>query len=149
MQLKLHKLATTTPAVRAALQRSRLPTKELAAKYGITVATVRNWRNRQQVHDRPHTRHNLNSSLSALDEQVVLELRRLGLPSDTITQVINKSVRPTPLSASAVYRCLKRHGVSARPKPAKQAAHHPSAPSANQWHGGTFQPPHQRSLWAT
>ena len=53
MQLKLHKLATTTPAVRAALQRSRLPTKELAAKYGITVATVRNWRNRQQVHDRP------------------------------------------------------------------------------------------------
>ena len=62
--------------------------------------------------------------MSALDEQVVLELRRLGLPTDT-TQVINKSNRPTPLLASAVYRCLKRHGVSGRPKPEKQAAHQP------------------------
>ena len=47
------------------------------------------------------------------------------MPSDTITLVINKSDRRTPLSASSVYRCLKRHGVSGRPKPAKQAAHQP------------------------
>ena len=126
MQLKLHKLATTTPAVRAALQRSRLPTKELAAKYGITPVTVRKWRNRQQVHDRSHTRHNLNRSLSTLDEQVVLELRRLGLSADTIMQVINKSTNlPKPFSVSAVYRCLKRYGVAGRPKLAKRAAYQP------------------------
>ena len=115
MLLKLHKLATTTPAVRADIQRSRLSAKELAAQYSITTATVRKWRHRQQVHDRSHTRHNLNSSLSALDEQVVVELRRLGLSAD----------RPKPLSASAVYRCLKLHGVAGRYQPTKWAVHQP------------------------
>ena len=43
--------ATTTPAVRLALQQSSSTDSELAAQYGIGVDTVRKWRHRTSVHD--------------------------------------------------------------------------------------------------
>ena len=43
MLISLHKNATTTPAVRLALQQSSSTDSELAAQYGIGVDTVRKW----------------------------------------------------------------------------------------------------------
>ena len=42
----LHGSATTTHAVRAAIQRSKAPLKELAARYGLNRKTVAKWRKR-------------------------------------------------------------------------------------------------------
>ncbi len=47
----LHGSATTTHAVRAAIQRSTAPLKELAAQYGLNQKTVAKWRRRAFVHD--------------------------------------------------------------------------------------------------
>ena len=47
----LHGCATTTHAVRAALQRSKAPLQELAAQHGLNAKTVAKWRKRTFVHD--------------------------------------------------------------------------------------------------
>ena len=49
----LHGSATTTHVVRAAIQRSKAPLKELAAQYGLNQKTVAKWRKRAFVHDAP------------------------------------------------------------------------------------------------
>ena len=41
----LHGCATTTHAVRTAIQRSKAPLKELAARHGLNHKTVAKWRN--------------------------------------------------------------------------------------------------------
>jgi transposase-like protein len=47
----LHGSATTTHAVRAAIQRSEATTKELAGRYGLNPKTVAKWKKRGFVHD--------------------------------------------------------------------------------------------------
>ena len=42
----LHGCATTAHAVRTAIQRSKAPLKELAARYGLNHKTVAKWRKR-------------------------------------------------------------------------------------------------------
>jgi hypothetical protein len=42
----LHGCATTTHAIRAALQRSKAPLKALAAQHGLNAKTVAKWRKR-------------------------------------------------------------------------------------------------------
>ena len=49
----LHGSATTTHAVRAAIQRSKAPLKELAAQHGLNHKTVAKWRKRSFVRDAP------------------------------------------------------------------------------------------------
>jgi transposase-like protein len=47
----LHGNATTTYAIRAAIQRSKAPLKDLAARYGLNQKTVAKWRKRAFVND--------------------------------------------------------------------------------------------------
>ena len=72
MLISLHKNATTTPAVRLALQQSSSTDSELAARYGIGVDTVRKWRHRTSVHDASHTAHRLQTTLNAAQEELVI-----------------------------------------------------------------------------
>ena len=119
MELRLHANATTTPKTRAYIQRSKAPVAVLAAELGVGEKTIRRWRARSSVADRSHTPKRLAISLGATEERLVLELRKvLALPLDDIVEVMRRCVNPK-LSRSAIHRCLRRHGVSARPKPAK------------------------------
>lgn len=78
----------------------------------MTVDTVRRWRRRTDVQDRPHTRKNLLSTLSPAQEAIAVELRRtLLLPLDDLLVVLREFVNPR-LSRSALDRCLRRNGVS-------------------------------------
>ena len=47
----LHSSATTTHAIRAAIQRSKAWVKELTELYGLNPATVAKWKGRVFVHD--------------------------------------------------------------------------------------------------
>ena len=86
MELNLHANATTTPKVRAFIQRSKKPVAALAAELGVSETTIRRWRGRSSVNDRSHTPKTLATSLSAMDEALVCELRtHLQLPLDDIT----------------------------------------------------------------
>jgi hypothetical protein len=46
MLIHLHKQATTTPKVRAAIQASREPASVLAERFGTTEQTIYKWRHR-------------------------------------------------------------------------------------------------------
>ena len=112
MVIKLHKNATTTPAIRKAIQTSNLSERELARKYGISRLTVRRWKKRDSVGDRSHRPHNLRATLSPEQEAVVVELRKtLLLPLDDLLVVVREFIN-SKVSRSGLDRCLRRHGVS-------------------------------------
>ena len=48
----LHGSATTTAAIRRAIQHSQASLRQLASRYGINPKTVANWRARDDVADR-------------------------------------------------------------------------------------------------
>jgi len=122
MQLKLHANAATTPRIRAYIQQSPASVAALARELGINETTVRRWKNRRDVADRPTTPHRLATGFSAAEEAIAVELRtRLLLSLDDILEVMRRCLRPD-ISRSALHRCLQRHGVSQPPHEAKPAA---------------------------
>ena len=112
MRLQLHANATTTPRTRALIQASSVSVAQLARDLGVCETTVRRWRARSSQQDRPHARHNLGQSTTPEDEALIGELRgRLGLSLDDICEVMRRCVNPG-LSRSAIYRALRRLGLS-------------------------------------
>lgn len=128
MMIALHKQARTTPAVRAEIAASHEPVAVLARRYHVTEATVRKWQLRTDFHDRPHTAHRLQTTLTPAQEAIVVSLRKaLLLPLDDLLVVTREFLNPE-VSRSGLDRCLRRHGVeplrALLPKPEK-AAHKP------------------------
>ena len=112
MLLKLHANATTTPKTRAYIQQSTASVAELARELGINETTVRRWKSRREVNDRSHRPHRLQTRFDAVEEEIAVELRtRLRLSLDDVLEVMRRGLR-REISRSALYRCLKRHGVS-------------------------------------
>jgi transposase InsO family protein len=122
----LHGSATTTHAIRAAIQRSKAPLQALAAQYGLNQKTVAKWRKRSFVHDAPMGPKAPRSTvLSAEDEAVVVEFRRHTLlPLDDCLYALQATI--PHLTRSSLHRCFQRHGISRLPevggdKPSKRA----------------------------
>lgn len=114
MNIRLHKNARTTPAVRAEIQAApaSVTTESLAARYGVHVNTIRKWRRRSTVEDRSHRAHNLHATLAPEMEEIVVELRRtLLLSIDDLLVLVKELIEPK-MSRSALGRMLDRHGVS-------------------------------------
>lgn len=118
--------ATTTHAVRAALQRSKAPLKDLAAQHGLNPKTVAKWRKRAFVHDAAMGPKEPRSTvLTAEEEAVVVAFRRYTLlPLDDCLYALQATL--PHLTRSSLHRCLQRHGISQLPevggdKPGKQA----------------------------
>jgi len=112
MNVKLHKNARTTPAVRAEMAASTERVCVLAKRYGVTEATVYKWRSRQSFEDKSHTAHDLQTTLTPEQEVVVVELRKmLLLPLDDLLAVTREFLCKD-VSRSGLDRCLRRHGVS-------------------------------------
>ena len=121
MLISLHKNATTTPAIRAALQQATGSDYELARQYNLTRDTVRKWRKREGVGDASHTPHRLQTTLNAAQEELVIYLRtHLRLPLDDLLAVIREFLEPK-MSRSALDRLLRRRGHSRLPVPEKPA----------------------------
>lgn len=70
MEIKLHANATTTPRIRKYLQESDKNDRELALELGISVTTVRRWRNRDRTDDRSTTPAVVHKAMR--QEQIVL-----------------------------------------------------------------------------
>jgi transposase-like protein len=126
--ISLHKQATTTPTVRASIQASDEPAWALAERHGTSEQTVWKWRKRNDVYDRSHTPHRLQTTLTPAQEAVAVALRMtLLLPLDDLLAVVREFLNPN-VSRSGLDRCLRRHGVSRlkdlKPK-APQPAHRP------------------------
>lgn len=112
----LHGRAMTTHAIRAAIQRSKAPLKELAARHGLNHKTVAKWRKRSFAHDAPMGPKVLRSTvLSAEEEAIVVMLRKhTPLPLDDCLYALQTTI--PHLTRLSLHRCLKRHDISPLPE---------------------------------
>lgn len=111
-----HGCATTTHAVRAAIQRSQASTAALSRELGINPKTVAKWRKRETVEDRKTGPKEPRSSiLSEEEEAMVVAFRRHTLlPLDDCLYALQPTI--PHLTRSALHRCLQRHGISRLPE---------------------------------
>ncbi|MDQ0839868.1 integrase core domain-containing protein [Sphingomonas faeni] len=110
-----HGSATTTHAVRAAIQRSQASLSTLSRELGINPKTVAKWRKRATVEDLktgPKAPH--STTLTQAEEAAVVAFRRHTLlPLDDCLYALQPSI--PHLTRSALHRCLQRHGISRLP----------------------------------
>lgn len=111
-----HGCATTTHAIRAAIQRSQTSNAELSRELGINPKTVAKWRKRQSVEDRKTGPKEPRSTvLSEEDEAVIVAFRRHTLlPLDDCLYALQPTI--PHLTRSSLHRCLQRHGISRLPE---------------------------------
>ena len=112
----LHGRATTTEAVRRAIQAGQESVRALARRHGVSPTTVQKWRKRAFAADaamgpkapRP-------TVLSPEDEAVVVAFRRHTLlPLDDRLYALRPSL--PHLTRSSLHRCLQRHGIARLPE---------------------------------
>jgi transposase InsO family protein len=112
----LHGSATTTHAIRAAIQRSKAPLKELATRYGLKRKTVAKWRKRSFLDDAPMGPKVPRSTVLTPEEEAtaVAFRRHTLLPLDDCLYALQASI--PHLTRSALHRCFQRHGISRLPE---------------------------------
>ena len=90
-----HKTATTPPGIRQRLSGSSEPAAVLAIRSGVSEETARKGKRRDSVQDLSATPHTLQTTLTAAQEAVVVELRRLLLlPLDDLLAVCREVLNP-------------------------------------------------------
>lgn len=111
-----HGSATTTAAVRRAIQHSQASLRALAARYGVDPKTVAKWKKRSSVADRKTGPTEPRSTvLSAENEAVTVAFRRHTLlPLDDCLYALQPTI--PHLTRSSLHRCLQRHGISRLPE---------------------------------
>lgn len=111
----LHGCATTTHAVRAAIQRSKASVPQIAERYGLNEKTVRKWRSRKTVEDTAMGPKNPRSTvLSPEQEAACVAFRRHTLlPLDDCLYALQDSI--AELTRSSLHRLYQRQGISRLP----------------------------------
>ncbi len=112
----LHGSATTTEAVRRAIQYSQASLRTLSKRYGINQKAVAKWRQRTLVADqRMGPKDPRSTVLSHENEAVVIAFHRHTLlPLDDCLYALQATI--SHLTRSALHRCLQRHGISRLPE---------------------------------
>jgi transposase InsO family protein len=112
----LHGSATTTAAVRRAIQHSQESLRTLASRYGVNQKTIAKWRQRSTVDDLPTGPRQARSTvLSVEDEAIVVAFRRHTLlPLDDCLYALQATI--PHLTRSSLHRCLQRHDISRLPE---------------------------------
>src|SRR6185437_15560925 len=121
----LHGCATTTEAIRRAIQHSQESLRALSRRYGINQKTVAKWKKRGSVTDLPTGPKEPRSTVLTVEEEaVIVAFRRYTLlPLDDCLYALQPTI--PHLTRSSLHRCLQRRGISRLPgvegdKPAKK-----------------------------
>ena len=121
----LHGSATTTEAIRRAIQNSEESLRALSRRYGINQKTVAKWKKRTSVADLPTGPKDPKSTVLSIEEEaVIVAFRKYTLlPLDDCLYALQPTI--PHLTRSSLHRCLQRHGISRLPevegdKPAKK-----------------------------
>ncbi len=111
----LHGSATTTAAVRRAIQHSQESLMVLAKRYDINPKTVAKWRGRQSVEDCKTGPANPHSTVLSIEEEAIIVAfrRHTLLPLDDCLYALQATI--PHLTRSSLHRCLQRHGISRLP----------------------------------
>ena len=112
----LHGSATTTEAVRRAIQHSQESIRALAERYNVNPKTVSKWKRRETVGDRKTGPKDAHSTvLSAEEEAVIVAFRRYTLlPLDDCLYGLQPTI--PHLTRSSLHRCFQRHGIERLPE---------------------------------
>src|SRR5258707_11263778 len=112
----LHGCATTTEAIRRAIQHSQESLRTLAARYGINQKAVAKWKRRSSVSDLPTGPKAATSTVLSIEEEaVVVAFRRHTLlPLDDCLYALQPTI--AHLTRSSLHRCLQRNGISRLPQ---------------------------------
>jgi selenocysteine lyase/cysteine desulfurase len=112
----LHGCATTTEAIRRAIQHSQESLRSLSRRYGINPKTVAKWKKRGSVTDLPTGPKQPKSMvLSVGDEAIIVAFRRHTLlPLDDCLYALQPTI--PRLTRSSLHRYLQRHDISRLPE---------------------------------
>lgn len=112
----LHGSATTTEAIRRAIQNSQESLKTLAKRYGINQKTVAKWKKRPSVADLPTgPREPRSTMLSLKEEAIIVAFRKHTLlPLDDCLYALQPTI--PHLKRSPLHRCLNVTAFSACPR---------------------------------
>src|SRR6516164_4852086 len=112
----LHGCATTTKAVRRAIQNSQESLRALAKRYGINQKTVAKWKQRETVVDLPTGPKGAKSTVLSIEEEAIIVAfrRHTLLPLDDCLYALQPTI--PHLTRSSLHRCLQRHGISRLPE---------------------------------
>ena len=121
MQIKLHKLAKTTPAIREyiwnEIHNKKRTRKELARELKLSIPTIKKWCNRDKddLFDRSHAKHNLNLLLNPKEEEIIIYCRQnIGLSIRDIGKVLHTlfdkdneiNNRIIKYSKNSIHKCI-------------------------------------------
>lgn len=111
-----HGSATTTAAVRRAIQHSQESLRGLAKRHGINPKTVAKWKTRTSVEDlRTGPKDPRSTVLTIEEEAVIVAFRRHTLlPLDDCLYALQPTI--PRLTRSSLHRCLQRHDISRLPQ---------------------------------
>ena len=111
----LHGCATTTEAIRRAIQHSQESLRSLSKRYGINPKTVAKWKKRGSVADlKTGPREAESTVLSIEDEAIIVAFRKHTLlPLGDCLYALQATI--PHLTRSSLHRCLQRHGISRLP----------------------------------
>ena len=112
----LHGSATTTEAIRRAIQHSQASLRALSKRYGINQKTVAKWKRRTSVADVPTGPKDARSTVLSIEEEAIIVAFRQHtlLPLDDCLYALQPTI--PRLTRSSLHRCLQRHGVSRLPQ---------------------------------
>ena len=112
----LHGSATTTEAVRRAMQLRQESVRALAKRFGVSPTTVQKWRKRSTTADAKMGPKEARSTVLTPDEEaiVVAFRRHTLLPLDDCLYGLQPTI--PHLTRSALHRCLQRHGIGRLPE---------------------------------
>ncbi len=121
----LHGSATTTEAIRRAIQHSQESLRALSKRYGINQKTVAKWKKRTSVADVPTGPTDPKSTVLSIEEEAIIVAFRKHtlLPLDDCLYSLQATI--PHLTRSSLHRCLQRHDISRLPaveddKPARK-----------------------------
>jgi hypothetical protein len=111
----LHGSATTTAAIRRAIQHSQESLRTLAKRYGINQKTVAKWKLRRSTADLPTGPKAPKSTVLSVEEEAIAVAfrRHTLLPLDDCLYALQPTI--PHLTRSSLHRCLQRHGISRLP----------------------------------
>lgn len=115
MQIKLHKNAKTTLAIREYIRNSKESIYSLAKKFNLSWNTVKRWKYSEDLYDKPCRPHKLNTTLTKQQEELICFLRKQFKKSiDDIYLTLKDKIKN--LYPMKVYRCLKRYNLDKLPE---------------------------------
>src|SRR6202021_2765533 len=133
----LHGSATTTEAVRRAIQHSQESLRGLAKRYGVNPKTVAKWKARSSVSDLPtRPKQPRSTVLSAEEEAVVVAFRRHTLlPLDDCLYALQPTIphltRSTFISTSPRFELRKASSTCSSPSTERRSS--PSSRCTRRW----------------